>query len=128
MTRHSVDAAPIGPYAAALVRSRILAFLLVLAIMPSTGEVLEYVVHRAAFGDAVHHAGDRHGDGDAQGRDKGDLCHLASCSCHFGGNVELPRSATVHAPAVADRRACPVAPQQCSGREDPMPPIRPPIA
>lgn len=106
--------------------SRFLALLLVLAIVPATGEVIELAVHLAQHGDVAHDAGDTH-DGAPLGADEhgcSGLFHM--CGCHTAPAMTPPPSvATAIVPPV--RRIAVVPPAARDGRGAPAPSFRPPI-
>src|SRR5688572_3511361 len=63
-------------------RIRILALALVLAILPTTGEMLELVVHLARHGDVAHEVGDDHGSAPMGTDEHGCSGTFHLCPCH----------------------------------------------
>lgn len=109
-------------------RSRILALLLVLAIVPVSGEVVELAVHWVTEGDVAHVAGDAHDTAPLGADEHGcsGLFHL--CACHTAQATPAPAVAAAAHPAPACGRVVARAPLPDRGRGAPPPTIRPPIA
>ncbi len=109
------------------VRSRLLALMLVFAILPVTGEVVELVVHWAQHGDVSHAADDAHGS-DPLGTDEhgcSGLFHL--CACH-SAQATTPQTNSVVPHVTCDRSVATIAFLSRDGLGAPAPSIRPPIA
>ena len=101
---------------------------LVLAMCPAASELLEVGIHLVRYGDDAHaHAdGDDHGEGSPNDEHGcSELFHL--CACHTTVTPVLHQ----HVVALSD---APLTLQTCfhvddaPGREDPEPPVRPPIS
>lgn len=108
-----------------------LALLLILAIAPSMSELVELVIHYAAFGDVADHDGDPHGDRTPLGQGEhgcSGTFHLGSC--HSG----QPTTGVASTPTIADATAPRVdvsvidLPTDLHGLGAAAPELRPPIA
>ncbi len=108
-------------------RSRFLALLLVLAILPVTGEAIEFVVHWAEHGDVAHATSDDHESAPLGSDEHGCSGLFHMCACH---NVQAtaPHQLVVTASVSTDTRVDASSPPQQDGRGAPAPSIRPPIA
>jgi len=108
--------------------SRLLAVLLVLAMWPALGETVETVVHLAEHGDLAHDPADHPGESPLGSDEHG--CSGTFHLCAAGHvNMAGPQAVamTASAPARLPAPRTP-APLDESGRDAPLPPIRPPIA
>lgn len=111
-----------------LVRSRILALLLVLAVIPSGMELVELAVHIAKYGDVAH--ADQH---DKSKSPLGSDEHGCSgtfhiCSCHQVVTATTPLTATVDCVRAPAQSLAIVFPLDRTGEAAQAPPVRPPIA
>ena len=109
-------------------RSRFLAFLLVLSMLPASGEIVDLVMRLATRGDVAQVVSDAHDQTPPGSDERGcsGLFHL--CSCH-NAQVTMTASGTAIAkPSPHDRVIDAHAPTPDRGRGAPPPPIRPPIS
>lgn len=111
-----------------LVRSRILALLLVLAIIPSGMELVELAVHIVRYGDVAH--ADQH---DKSTKPIGSDEHGCSgtfhlCSCHQVVSATTPLATTVVCLRAPGESLAVIFPLDRTGEAAQAPPVRPPIA
>ena len=107
-------------------RIRILALALVLAILPTTGELLELVVHWAQHGDVAHQVGDDHGSAPLGTDEHGCSGTFHLCPCHTA-QATTPPSCDVAPPVTLARRIDALGPVPRLGLGAPAPSFRPPI-
>jgi hypothetical protein len=110
-----------------LLRSRVLAVLLCVLMLPSVGEILEIAAHAVDHGDLAHVV-DReeheHPEGDEHGWTE--LFHI--CGCHSGCSLPAP-TATRASSMPRPSQDVAFADVLCLvGQFDPSPALRPPIA
>ncbi|MGN6106015.1 MAG: hypothetical protein ACTHU0_12985 [Kofleriaceae bacterium] len=108
-------------------RSRILALLLALSIVPSAMELVELVVHWAEHGDLAHAERDRHDTAPLGADEHGCSGTFHLCSCHTV-NAVPPALAPVVNRTDCDGRSTSTVALDRAGEGAPAPPIRPPIA
>ncbi len=111
-----------------LVRSRILALLLVLAVVPSGMELVELTVHIVRYGDVAH--ADQH---DTSTKPIGSDEHGCSgtfhvCSCHQVVSAMTPLATAVACIRVPAESLVIAFPLDRTGEAAQAPPVRPPIA
>lgn len=111
-----------------LVRSRILALLLVLAVIPSGMELVELAVHIVRYGDVAH--ADKH---DKSTKPIGSDEHGCSgtfhvCSCHQVVSATTPLATTVVCLRAPVESLAIIFPLDRTGEAAQAPPVRPPIA
>ena len=108
-------------------RIRILALALVLAILPTTGEMLELVVHLARHGDVAHEVGDDHGSAPMGTDEHGCSGTFHLCPCHTA-QATTPAACDVPPRVTMARRIDALGPPARGGLDAPAPSFRPPIA
>lgn len=108
-------------------RSRLLAFLLVLSILPVTGEVVELVVHWGQHGDVAHGDSDEHESAPLGSDEHGCSGLFHMCACHTA-QATTPQESVATSLVTTDRRVDVLAPPRHDGCDAPAPTIRPPIA
>lgn len=100
-----------------------------LAILPATMELVELVVHWAAYGDLADAAGDTHGTSPMGEDEHGCSGTLHFCSCHAGQTAQSPARllTTTSVPRMAATTGLPPV-VSLLGLLPAMPDLRPPIA
>ena len=107
------------------VRLRVLAIVLVIALGPSTSELVESAVHLVQHGDLAHGADHPGGESDEHGCSA--LFHTCGC-CHTGPTAVASRSRAGSAPSAPPSLALMIDIPRVFGRGNEPPPHRPPIA
>lgn len=110
--------------------NRLLALLLVLAIAPGLTEVVEAVVHYAAYGDLADREGDPHGGERPLGVGEhgcSGTFHMGSCQGGQAANF-VGRLAVVSTVAAPHAQPSMPPPLSLHGRPPAAPDLRPPIA
>jgi hypothetical protein len=110
------------------VSNRLLALLLILGLAPGVTEVVEAVVHYAAYGDLADRPGDDHG-----GRPLGVGEHGCSGTFHLGdchGGQAVSFAARIDAVSILAALYAPIMPlpRSLHGLPAAAPELRPPIA
>lgn len=108
-------------------QSRFLALLLVLTILPFTGEVLELGIHWVEHGDVAHADTDEHGSAPLGSDEHGCSGLFHMCACHTA-QATTPQVNLAIAPVSTDQQVDACAPPRQDGCDAPAPTIRPPIA
>lgn len=108
--------------------SRLLAFVLVLAMWPALGETVEFAVHLAEHGDLAHDPADEHAGAPLGADEHGCSALFHLCSSANLSATATPRVSVVRAVVVGRPMPLIAAPLDERGRDAPTPPIRPPIA
>jgi len=110
---------------------RVLALVLMLAMVPAISEILELAVHAVVFGDVAHHSETEDADHEETplGTDEhgcSPVMHLCGCHaptpCIAESKISMPESRrTIERALMSSFRGA-------DGIESPAPPTRPPIA
>jgi hypothetical protein len=109
---------------------RLVVLLLLLAMVPALGEIVELVAHAAVHGDVAHAVAtdDDHDEAPIGTDEHGCSPVMHFCGCHASTPLIAQESGIVPDVRGNVERAGIPLPRACAGIEMPTPPTRPPIA